>query len=424
MKKKPVRLTALLTALCLLLSLAGCGGSPAASTEAPAENTTGAPTEQTAAAPTAEQTTEAVTEQTTEAATEPALPVREMNALRERAVAYMKAMAVVEWTPGTDTAGTDYWAGYKYGTTIHGIPYTNVWDSSLEEFTGYLKDGVYTGPVGKNTAIGVDCTSSTLAAWGTAITDCSAVWTAQMMPFRNGTIKVGDYAFKAAMADTTAIVEANEEQELFKAYAQVIPGDAVLRYKDGEGHCRMVTLYPTVVRLADGSIDGENSFIYVTEVGVSGVDAQGCKTMWTIDFPYSFNKLIETHYIPITTKEMNEGVEVPVDLKLSEETAPDVLLSQGFYGKLKCNYRMYEVIATVTDAAGQEVRRVVDYPVNNPNNCLKQSSREYRLSGLDTPLALKELPAGTYQLSVSVNAAAKLLPAFTIDFTVAPKDAN
>ncbi len=424
MKKNTIRFISLLLALCLLLSLAGCGGSPAASTEAPTEKPTEAPTEQTAA-PT-EQTTEKPTEQTTEKPTEPDLPAREMNALRERAVAYMKAMAAVEWTPGTDTAGADYWTDYKFGTKYHGLPYTNIWDSSLEEFTAYLQDGVYTGPVSKTNAIGVDCTSSTLAAWGTAITDCTAVWTAQMMLFRNGTIKVGEYVSKAAMADTKAIVAANEEQVIFKAYAQVIPADAILRYEDGgEGHCRMVTQHPTVTYLADGSIDGNNSYIYVTEIGVPGVDAQGFETVWAVDRPYSFSQLIKTNYIPITTKEMNEGKEIPAKVTLTEETSPEKLLTEGFYGKLKCNYRMYEIIAAVTDAAGQEVRRVIEYPVNNPENCLQQSSREYRLSGLDLPLALKELPAGTYQLSVSVNAAAKLLPAFSIDFTVAPNtDAN
>lgn len=411
MKKNTLRLTSLLLTLCLLLSLAACGGSPAASTEAPAEQTTEAPTEQTAA-PT-EGTTEAPTEQTTE----PAAPVRGMNALREKAVAYMKAMAAVEWTPGTNTAGAPYWSNYKYGTVYHGLPYTNIWDSSLEEFTAYVKDGVYTGPVGEATAIGVDCTSSTLAAWATVITDCSAVWTAQMMPRRYGTVPVGEYVAKALMSDTTAIVQGNDEQVMYRSYAQVLPGDAILRYKNSEGHCRMITKEPTVVTLPDGSIDGSKSFVYITEIGYAGKDAQGYPTMWNVDKAYSFKDLIGTNYVPISTPELDAGVAAPLEIEVTETPDPSRLLTEGLSGKISCNYRIFEVTVTVTDGSGREVVRVTDYPVNNPNNSMTQSSRKYRLTTLDTQLKLKELPAGSYTLSVTVNAAGETRTVLTQSFT-------
>ncbi len=408
MKKRYQRLSAMILAAVTLLSLAGCGGQNTASTAAPEQ------TEATTEAPTA-----APTEQTTEGPTEPpTLPepkTREMNALREKAVAYMKAMSAVEWTAST-TFSIE--CKYEEGKKYRGLPYTNVMDSCLEEFVSHVEDGIYTGPTGAYACTGVDCSSSTLASWNTVITDCMAVYNSNMVPGKGyGTVIVGAYFLPKFPQNTKTIIDMNEKQDILKSYAVALPADALFHYTTS-GHCRMVTDYPEVVYLPNGEIDGAKSYMTVTEITSSFKDCgDGFQTTWRVDQRYSFDALYNVGYIPVSTEELDAGTVQPVNYEFTKEFDGADIVADGLPGLLKCNYRIFEIHAVVKDASGKEVACVIKYPENNPNNSLVMSSKSYTLRALKNPLALDTLPAGKYTLTLSAKANETLTELKTIEFT-------
>ncbi len=407
------RILALILTAAALLSLAGCGNQNAAPTDS-GEASAAASTEAATEAPTA-----APTEKTTEGPTEPpTLPepkTREMNALREQAVAYMKSMAAVEWTPAKEfTVKNKFEEGQKY----RGLPYTNVMDSSREEFLSHLENGVYTGSTSAANAVGVDCTSSTLAAWNTVITDCTAVWTSNMVLGKGyGTVMVGSYFLPRIAQNTKTIIDLNDQQTMFRAYALTLPGDALVNYTSS-GHCRMVSDLPEVVYLPNGEIDGAKSFVTVTEITSSVKDlGDGIKSTWRVDQKYSFDALHSKYYIPMSTEELDVGIAQPVKFEFSKEFDGVDIVADGLPGVLKCNYRIFEVHAQVKDESGKEVAYVIKYPENNPNNSLVMSSKSYTLRALRTPLALDTLPAGKYTLTLSAKANNTLTELKTLEFT-------
>ena len=343
----------------------------------------------------------------------PEPPQRQMNALREKAVAYMKAMAAVEWKPAsTFTVVREFTAGKTY----RGLPYTNVMDSCLEEFVSCLEGGVYTGPTDKDHAVGVDCTSSTLAAWNTVITDCSAVWSKYMVPGRGqGTVPVGAYRLPQTASTTDVIIQMNGKQTMYRAYAQTIPGDAVLTYTTA-GHCRMVTGYPEVVYFSDGTIDGAHSYVTVTEIVSVPSSANGVMSTWKVDYRYTFIQLYNTAYVPLSTAQLDAGVPSPVSFSFSDPFTAADLVNNGLPGRLSSNYRIFEVTAEVKDAAGKTVRSVTKYPLNNPDNCLVMSSKSFTLSELNAELDLTALPAGSYTLSISAKANGSVSQLKTVSF--------
>ena len=405
-------LVSLLLAAATLLS--ACGG---AERETEKGTDPGTPAATTAAAQ-EEKTTAAQEEKTTaasEAATEAEPGGRAMNELRSKAVAYMKEMSSVIWIPEKDfKVENEFIAGQRY----KGLPYTNVVDSSLEEFLSKLEKGIYVGETTPSLATGVDCSSSMLAAWNTVITDCKAVWSRDLVPGMGyGSIQVGEYKLPDTPSDTAAIIKLNDRQTMYRAYAQVIPADLMMRYASA-GHCRLVSQYPKLSYLPDGSIDGDNSFVIVTEITATLAETpEGYLTTWRVDEPYSFTYLYDSLYVPLTTAELDAGEAKEVTTVFTDSFDGVDLAEKGLPGRLTCNYRMFEVVAEVKDAAGKTVRQVADYPVNNPDNTLVMFSKIYKLRELNEGLDLKTLPAGQYTLTLSILAAGSLREIRTVSFT-------
>ncbi len=331
-----------------------------------------------------------------------AVPTTRVNELREKAVAYMTALSEEEWSPSVRIDLTQSKTGliYEPGTRYVGLPYTNDWDSSLEEFRSYLEDGVYTGPVTDEECKGVDCSSSILAAWSSVGASVDCVWTKKMLPqYGNGMVKVGEYVIPEGAEGTVAIIAENDVQTIYKAYAEMLPADAMVTYTTS-GHARMVVSEPDIRYNADGTISGLSSVI-TTEIDSSVKNKGDYSTCWIVEHKYYFQELIDKYYVPLTIPELLSGNAPEAEWTVSEEnTEESILESFGLRGTLSSNYRIFEVKASVLEA-GEILRESLVFPVNN--TALVMTSRSQDLGKLNEALDLRNLPKGNYELKLTAK---------------------
>ena len=336
----------------------------------------------------------------------------ELQMRRAKAVDYMKAMGLVEWSPKKDIDLSEIKKDYRLwsGVVYHGLPYVNEIDSSLEEFQSYVKNGVYTGPVTVNRCIGVDCSSAVLAAWGTVVSSFDYVWTMPMMPYsENGSLPVGDYVVPAGAVTSTEVVEANDLQTLYQSYAKLQPADAVISYTK-TGHVRMVA-EPPMVRLEEDGTISEASTVVTHEIW-SNPHIHGTRqTCWFLDRTYTFQELKDKSYIPVTCREFATGQFDPLEFSLTE---PILQTGQELNGCLRSNYRIYEVEAVVCDPAGNVLRQVNRHPLNTVD--LKMVSKSFDLSQLNGALNLPSLSAGLYALTLRAKAMGEWHSVVTVPF--------
>lgn len=326
--------------------------------------------------------------------------------IRKRLVDYMRTMSQIEWTPAVDMDFSGLRKGHRYyaGVTYRGLPYVNEMDCSLEEFQSYLKDGVYTGPTHYLTAIGVDCSSSVLAAWGHIASSVHYVWSLPMLPFQGGALPVGDYDIPPDnKTRTDIVVRSNGRQTMYEAYAKLLPGDALVMYQDS-GHVRMVAADPVVIRHEDGTIDGLSYLKIIEITGLVPEKREGYETCWRVDAKFFFTELYDTAYLPLTCPELENGEMEAFRFEFTRQITPQGLHdNNGLFGTVSCNYRIYQVIASVLDERNICVRRAVDYPLNTV--ALEMISKHYGLSQLNEKLALRSLPAGQYRILLELFAA-------------------
>lgn len=342
---------------------------------------------------------------------EPVDPVdpEEPKSLRQQVVDYMYAMGTIRWTPSEDMNLTSIMSGhtFKAGVEYTGLPYVNEMDSTLEEFQYWLnEDGAYTGPTDALEVIGVDCSSSVLAAWATVSSSFCGVWTWQILPYNTyGGLPVGDYNMpeqavispESERTTTARVIEMNDEQTIYKAYAQLLPGDAVVTYTTA-GHTRMVAEEPVILYTEEGSISGD-SYLITHEIGHTAYDVNGDLTCWNLNHKYVFSELLRTSYIPITCQELVSGESAEPTISVSEENTAESLLENGLRGTLSSNYRIFSVSAQIINSRGETVRSAIAHPINNVN--LTMGSKSYELAQLNDDLYFDGLGSGSYTLSLT-----------------------
>ena len=217
---------------------------------------------------------------------------------RSKAVAYMRAMATIEWTPSSEIS---YWqpngaCNFKVGNTYRGLPYTQYGrETTLQDFKGFLKKNdqkksVYNGPTGRYQYRGSDCSSSVSMAWKQVDPEFPICATGAMFPERNQRIvKAGDYDVTSGN-DTKKIVADNGKDRMFAAYGKMRPGDAVLMRR-GSGHVRLVVKV----------LPKKQEVVTIEQCG-KGPNSEGNFTTWRVDKHYSYEELFNTGYIPISLK--------------------------------------------------------------------------------------------------------------------------
>jgi len=347
----------------------------------------------------------------------------EIAALRQKAVEYMTAMSQMLWTPKADIDLTSVRSNYilTAGTAYRGLPYVNEIDGSLEEFSHYVEDGVYSGPVEGLTCIGVDCTSSVLVAWSQVCTSFNCTWTRAMLPTyapNNGIVRVGDYVIPDGAQNTNLVFETNTEQEMYAAYAQLKPADAVVNYTT-RGHARMVVTEPVLQYKSDGSISGL-SYLHTTEIVSPRTNHGDYETCWRVEQKYYFSDLSRECYIPLTCAEFVTGEAETPTLSVSENnTAETILANNGLTGTLTSNYRMIQVEIVITDTTGTVAAQTVVYPLNTVKlgvGNYQMVSKSFDLTQLNGQLNIAALDAGRYTLKLRAKVNGKVKEVLSVTF--------
>lgn len=260
--------------------------------------------------------------------------------LRDTAVRAMRDLLSIQWTPAEtisyyNTAGRDKQFDYTPGTTYGGLLYSGA-STGLFHFLEFYdqESGVLTYPGSGDElrrSIGSGCADSLLWSWATVSNSFNCGYYPSMMVYKNGFLPVGDYTYNFELTSyynfpTQAIIKNNGEDVIYDSYTKVLPADALI--SSSIDHAMMVIENPTVIRLEDGSIDTENSYIMLqdqrggTREGFMEEKVDGRTIHYNSErnMKMTFAELLSQNYIPVTIAEFTgekayEKAEVTLEPK-------------------------------------------------------------------------------------------------------------
>jgi hypothetical protein len=307
---------------------------------------------------------------------------------------------------------------YKTDTVYAGMPYADgqvnifVWHEFYDPETGRLRmdgDGQWL-----NSTLGNTCAGSLMWGWSAVSHTLTGSYINYNMTVSNGVLPVGPYTYNTVInsfheIQTSEICKENGMQTMFESYAMVKMADAVT--SSTVDHTMMAIEDATVVRKADGSIDPQESYIIIQDqaAGVSTTsefnvfEEDGIKVHYTgrLNVKWSFLKLFQSNYIPVTTKEF-AGVEpyAKPEVKSSKEVTD---MESLYTTEITSVYPMSMIKVMAKKSTGRETELfhfyVDRYDVGTG------LARNYKMSGvrLDIDGAVKELVAGDYTITLEAT---------------------
>lgn len=323
--------------------------------------------------------------------------------LRQIAVDYMCRMARVKWTckDRIDYSFNNELLVYEPGQTYVGMIYNNC-RNGLENFCEALNEnGVYSlEDIGWDTAPGNSCATSIKHAWQLISPDVDYTYSIDMMPYYKETtiLPVGDINWDLydGKNTTESIVKNTDKNVLMEAYAMALPGEGFERYLDTGGHALMVTMDPIVVRNEDGTINPEESYVFLTDQNNRINNFRDYPSSWKLDFKTSFEKCYTCGWLPVTIKQLREGgAEVPDYELTGVPTTQSLEAGVGLKGSVKCNYCVVTLCAQIHKdcAHGDVVQEAQIHPYK----------KEVSLELLSDKLDWNALGEGDYHLTLNVT---------------------
>ncbi|MBR7165294.1 MAG: hypothetical protein IKD18_03350 [Clostridia bacterium] len=281
--------------------------------------------------------------------------------------------------------------GLREGIVHGGLPYVTVGSGNLyrmaeayDEQTATLDASM--DCVNNARLYGNACSGGAGTSWSRVVNSANFAYT-PTMTWANGFIPVGPYKYSDKITaftkskdnpkpetDIRKIIEANGEQTIFESYAAMLPADGVTCC----GHVRMNSAYPTIVRNADGTIDGEKSYtLMCDQVCYTTAENHVRRTptgnyyiaQGGVDVKYTFKELIETCYLPFTFKEFIGEKEVE-EGTVSLGTDKTALTAEELKSlTLTSNFPISDVFVTVTSATGKvvfsKIHRALDFYIKS-----------------------------------------------------------
>lgn len=317
---------------------------------------------------------------------------------RQIVLDYMKKMSQVKWTPKETFTITkkgprsNVDLTYEKGKTYYGVSYSGT-KCTLDQFEQLVENGVFHNNAEYfDEIVGNHCSSSISMALQQLISNGGIggtkpqKWYPGIFKFPND-IKI---PFEHFGDDYTSfdIWDHNSKVKIFEGYSMLKPADILYYCKKGAGHVRMVYGDAEVVYNENGTIDGEKSTVSVIEQTNAWDKTVDINTTWFVGRRYTFEKLYEKHFMPITLEIYTNG-EVTKDayIILDEANTPDSL-KNGLKGKITSTFPLNYAYATIRDHEGNIVRKSMK---NNFTNVY-----DLDLADMNGDLDLATLPAGTY----------------------------
>jgi len=215
----------------------------------------------------------------------------------------------------------------------------------------------------------------------------------------NGTIdgtRMVRYGIRTLNADGTY-----DYQALYQAYAMMQKGDAMVRWRNGNGHAIMCGGID-VIYTADGRIDGAKSTMIMLEQGSGHEERQSrlesefnasttakhsthtkynkncmyCagytdevidgKHVWRMDYearPVTFQELLTSDYIPVTCAELHDNT--PLETPAVSISGITGNISSIYSASINSNYRISKVELRIYDASGNLVNTSACFGIQN-----------------------------------------------------------
>ena len=299
------------------------------------------------------------------------MPVAER---RQLVVDFFRFQKRVNWTPDSDYEYKKNPKGtadklYK-GTVYRGFPYVTVGSGNVYRMMDYIDERGYidiqkAGNIARK--FGNQCAAGVFGGWGRVVSSPKYTFTGDMS-LQNGFQRVGPYTyddnqpnFRPGSPNTYNICAANGEQIMFQSYAAMEIADALVNYSTA-GHIIMCTIAPEVVYNEDGTINGEESFMHITDQAqtwLPGIEENGDYYLYknTIDWKRTFNQLFASGYLPITVPELTGEMDLE-DTVCTIDLAPGtVTMDELLASTVTSNYCITDIYAIVS-ANGKEVYKL------------------------------------------------------------------
>ena len=352
--------------------------------------------------------------------------------MRDWVVDYMYKMAEVKWTPARDMDLTKDAKGnlvgktlfFKKGVVYHGLPYINL--STDTDYEDFISDPaltwdeakglyVYDCPADRSEdkALGNDCSSAILLAYRRFDNNITAYDTGHCFPLgdKTGIYALGNMVVGANDNSTETITNNTPQNDHYEALALLQKGDTVI-WRTTAGHTRMVVDIH-VERNAQGKIHGSRSYITTIEQ-TNSMDADrkdGVNTNWYVEHTYTFEKLREKFYIPVTCKALSEERVEPEIKVESANTKKTIATAKTLLGNIVSNYPIISAEVYIKDAEGNVMytERVKPH--------ISEISGKLSLKNFKFKFDMSTLTAGDYTYSIVVETVCGTGEVYKVDFT-------
>jgi len=340
---------------------------------------------------------------------------------RQIVLDYMIKMSKVKWTPKQtftirkkgERSNVDL--TYEKGKTYYGVSYSGM-KATLDQFEQFVDNGVFDNNdvFYFDEIVGNHCSSSISMALQQLISNGGIggtkpqKWYPGIFKFPND-IKIPFEQYGDNYSSFN-IWDFNSKTKIFEAYGMLKAADIVYYCKPGAGHVRMVYSDAEVVYNENGTIDGEKSTIAVIEQTNAWDKTVDINTTWFVGRKYTFEKLYEKHFMPITLEIYTNGEEAKdAYIILEDKNAPDTI-KNGLTGKITSTFPLNYAYATIKDADGKLVRSSLK---NNFTNVYGLN-----LCDMNNELDLASLGKGTYTYNYRIAIARGGVDLEHFEFTV------
>ena len=364
-------------------------------------------------------------------------PEEILSQRRDIAEAHMRSMATLLWRSDADVTysygasvkdpqaeGAKSVMEIKAGRVYQGLPYTHA-GAAMGSFLEYDADGaadengVYTltalnwKPLNgdwRNTArIGNDCSSAVNQSWAQLGNSLVTNRKTDLMCPDQGYLRVGEYEANPAKNEISIpVCQANGLDVMCEAYSHLQKADGVVKRIEGNGHAMMVVTN-NPVRDESGKLDPEESYVTIIDQTTDAIKndqhyfntelGEEVYLFYRTDVVYSYQKLFDYGYLPITCKELIDPA--PVEEPAVRDTETEQAVNAMFSGNLEATRFIDSVIVSYTDKDGKIVQQVASS--GNRGNAYTFQMNTFISDYPEAfrgKLDLQSLPAGTYRYKV------------------------
>ena len=340
------------------------------------------------------------------------MPVEER---RQLVVDFFRFQKRVNWTPDEnhDYVKNPHGAPDKMfeGVVYRGFPYVTVGSGNVYRMMDFIDENGFI-PIRQAATparkFGNQCAAGVFGGWGRLVNSPNYSFTVSMT-IKNGFFPVGEYTydpeqprFGAEYPTTYDICKANGEQVMFRSYAALQIADVMVNYSTA-GHIIMCTVAPVVVYNEDGSINGEESYLHITDQAqtwLPGYEENGDDYLYknNIDWKRTFKQLLGSGYLPMTVPELTGEKDIDDTVVSIDLEGDTVTWEQVLGATVTANFGITDIYALVYDADGAELlKHATRADINNRKTLAIAHDEAF----VDT---WGNLPgAGSYRLEVKVQ---------------------